>query len=62
MTLWCQEGDTVSPLIRLDGSGGRSQLVHSASDVGPGEYTAEQGMELGPTAKLLGNRDHTWKG
>lgn len=37
-------------------------MVHSASDVGPGEYTAEQGMELGPTAKLLGNRDHTWKG
>lgn len=33
-------------------TGGRSQLVHSASDVGPGEYTAEQGMELGPTAKI----------
>lgn len=35
--------------------GGRTKLVHSASEVGPGEYTAEHGLvPAGPTAKMLG--------
>jgi len=33
-------------------TGGRSKLGHSASEVGPGEYTAEHGLVPGPTAKI----------
>ena len=39
--------------------GGRSKLGHSASEVGPGEYTAEHGLvPAGPTAKMLGRLGH----
>ena len=49
-----------SPFICGTFPGGRSKLGHSASEVGPGEYTAEHGLVPGPTAKMLGRLGEGW--